>query len=129
VAELADAQDLKSWVPQGACGFKTRPRQSLDSGAAPSIKVGPQDAHQASAQRDFRSLNQIWAASRRPTEPCIRIDFFYLHQAVALTVHKRAIEAEYVCPYSERELTDAGCGFFDEPDDTSIYDLDTGQNG
>src|SRR5438552_1435662 len=29
VAELADAQDLKSWVPQGACGFDSRPRQSL----------------------------------------------------------------------------------------------------
>ena len=28
VAELADAQDLKSWVPRGACGFKTRPRQT-----------------------------------------------------------------------------------------------------
>jgi hypothetical protein len=26
VAELADAQDLKSWVPQGACGFDSRPR-------------------------------------------------------------------------------------------------------
>ena len=26
VAELADAQDLKSWVPQGACGFEARPR-------------------------------------------------------------------------------------------------------
>jgi hypothetical protein len=26
VAELADAQDLKSWVPQGACGFDARPR-------------------------------------------------------------------------------------------------------
>jgi hypothetical protein len=26
VAELADAQDLKSWVPQGACGFDPRPR-------------------------------------------------------------------------------------------------------
>ena len=29
VAELADAQDLKSWVPQGACGFETRPRHFL----------------------------------------------------------------------------------------------------
>jgi hypothetical protein len=29
VAELADAQDLKSWVPRGACGFDARPRQSL----------------------------------------------------------------------------------------------------
>src|SRR6476469_698000 len=28
VAELADAQDLKSWVPQGACGFDARPRHS-----------------------------------------------------------------------------------------------------
>ncbi len=28
VAELADAQDLKSWVPQGACGFDSRPRHS-----------------------------------------------------------------------------------------------------
>jgi hypothetical protein len=26
VAELADAQDLKSWVPKGACGFEARPR-------------------------------------------------------------------------------------------------------
>src|SRR6476659_8584875 len=26
VAELADAQDLKSWVPKGACGFDSRPR-------------------------------------------------------------------------------------------------------
>jgi hypothetical protein len=29
VAELADAQDLKSWVPKGACGFDTRPRHCL----------------------------------------------------------------------------------------------------
>src|SRR6516165_3796168 len=29
VAELADAQDLKSWVPQGACGFNPRPRHSI----------------------------------------------------------------------------------------------------
>jgi hypothetical protein len=29
VAELADAQDLKSWVPQGACGFDSRPRHSF----------------------------------------------------------------------------------------------------
>ena len=26
MAELADAQDLKSWVPRGACGFETRSR-------------------------------------------------------------------------------------------------------
>jgi hypothetical protein len=26
VAELADAQDLKSWVQQWACGFNPRPR-------------------------------------------------------------------------------------------------------
>ena len=26
VAKLADAQDLKSWAPQGACGFESRPR-------------------------------------------------------------------------------------------------------
>ena len=26
VAELADAQDLKSWVPEGTCGFDPRPR-------------------------------------------------------------------------------------------------------
>ena len=26
VAELADAQDLKSWAPKGACGFDSRPR-------------------------------------------------------------------------------------------------------
>ena len=26
MAELADAQDLKSWVPKGACGFDSRPR-------------------------------------------------------------------------------------------------------
>jgi hypothetical protein len=28
MAELADAQDLKSWVPKGACGFDSRPRHS-----------------------------------------------------------------------------------------------------
>src|SRR4051812_18106966 len=28
VAELADAQDLKSWVAQAACGFDSRPRHS-----------------------------------------------------------------------------------------------------
>ena len=26
VAKLADAQDLKSWVAQAACGFDSRPR-------------------------------------------------------------------------------------------------------
>ena len=31
VAELADAQDLKSWVPQGACGFDSRPRHQFVS--------------------------------------------------------------------------------------------------
>jgi hypothetical protein len=31
VAELADAQDLKSWVPQGACGFDARPRHTKES--------------------------------------------------------------------------------------------------
>ena len=29
VAKLADAQDLKSWVPQGACGFDPRPRHQM----------------------------------------------------------------------------------------------------
>jgi hypothetical protein len=29
VAELADAQDLKSWAPQGACGFDSHPRHSF----------------------------------------------------------------------------------------------------
>jgi hypothetical protein len=29
VAELADAQDLKSWVAQAACGFDSRPRHHL----------------------------------------------------------------------------------------------------
>ena len=29
VAELADAQDLKSWVPQGACGFDSHPRHHI----------------------------------------------------------------------------------------------------
>jgi hypothetical protein len=28
VAELADAQDLKSWVAQAACGFNSRPRHT-----------------------------------------------------------------------------------------------------
>jgi integrase len=32
VAELADAQDLKSWVPQGACGFDSRPRHYINNG-------------------------------------------------------------------------------------------------
>ena len=29
MAELADAQDLKSWVPKGACGFDSHPRHYL----------------------------------------------------------------------------------------------------
>ena len=29
MAELADAQDLKSWVAQAACGFDSRPRHQL----------------------------------------------------------------------------------------------------
>ena len=38
VAELADAQDLKSWVPQGACGFDSRPRhQILRKSASSSV--------------------------------------------------------------------------------------------
>src|SRR5262249_15237833 len=32
VAELADAQDLKSWVPKGACGFDPRPRHQIAEG-------------------------------------------------------------------------------------------------
>jgi hypothetical protein len=32
VAKLADAQDLKSWAPQGACGFESRPRHFRISG-------------------------------------------------------------------------------------------------
>ena len=29
MAKLADAQDLKSWDPQGSCGFDSRPRHQL----------------------------------------------------------------------------------------------------
>jgi hypothetical protein len=29
VAKLADAQDLKSWAPKGACGFDPRPRHPI----------------------------------------------------------------------------------------------------
>ena len=29
VAKLADAQDLKSWVPKGTCGFDPRPRHQI----------------------------------------------------------------------------------------------------
>ena len=29
MAKLADAQDLKSWVPQGTCGFDPHPRHQL----------------------------------------------------------------------------------------------------
>jgi hypothetical protein len=29
VAELADAQDLKSWAAQAACGFDSRPRHQF----------------------------------------------------------------------------------------------------
>ena len=37
VAELADAQDLKSWVPQGACGFEARPRHHIVKEFAESL--------------------------------------------------------------------------------------------
>src|ERR1700752_2561761 len=40
VAELADAQDLKSWVPRGACGFDSRPRQ-LFATMSPASTTGP----------------------------------------------------------------------------------------
>src|SRR4029453_14764918 len=34
VAKLTDAQDLKTWAPQGACGFESRPRHLRISGLA-----------------------------------------------------------------------------------------------
>src|SRR6516225_7783890 len=47
VAELADAQDLKSWVPQGACGFDTRPRHQFPREIARF--TGPPSCQQSSA--------------------------------------------------------------------------------
>ena len=42
VAKLADAQDLKSWDPQGSCGFDPRPRHSnsLSRVVAPWASAG-----------------------------------------------------------------------------------------
>src|SRR4029450_1964879 len=40
VAELADAQDLKSWVPQGACGFDSHPRDYSPFGRARGLNRG-----------------------------------------------------------------------------------------
>jgi hypothetical protein len=37
VAELADAQDLKSWAWQRACGFDSRPRHHLFNNLAKII--------------------------------------------------------------------------------------------
>ena len=41
MAELADAQDLKSWVPRGACGLDSRPRHQIVSTIANSKNVAP----------------------------------------------------------------------------------------
>ena len=38
VAELADARDLKSRVPKGACGFDPRPRHQT---GAPTVALRP----------------------------------------------------------------------------------------
>jgi hypothetical protein len=37
VAELADAQDLKSWAPYGACGFNSHPRYHVFNDLQPFI--------------------------------------------------------------------------------------------
>ena len=67
VAKLADAQDLKSWVPKGACGFDSRPRQSC-------AEYSPQCAARAQVitkYRDRRSLLRCAAgfAARSRTVP------------------------------------------------------------
>ena len=46
VAELVDARDLKSWVPNGACGFDSRPRHHYRACIYPltSVKVARAEA-------------------------------------------------------------------------------------
>jgi hypothetical protein len=41
VAKLADAQDLKSWAPQGACGFESRPRHQLNQLLSARSPISP----------------------------------------------------------------------------------------
>src|ERR1043165_7202874 len=55
VAELADAQDLKSWVPQGACGFDARPRHTKPpENFVPS--TSPHSAADLTAPHHLRTL-------------------------------------------------------------------------
>ena len=65
VAELADAQDLKSWVPRGACGFDPRPRHDLRSRSARA-----EGGAQARARRRFRprpsGVTRIVGFEQRP---------------------------------------------------------------
>src|SRR5262245_5859270 len=61
VAELADARDLQSWVPQGACGFDSHPRQSVTTIWPVSITAlhGP--------RRALRAPLPVGVAQRRST--------------------------------------------------------------
>ena len=62
MAELADAQDLKSWVPRGACGFDSRPRHYL----SPDCFVAKIDPRTVSCQLDGPSIHRDRALPTLP---------------------------------------------------------------
>ena len=70
VAELADALDLKSRVPKGACGFDPRPRhQKRDThrGASPWVV----DAEKLTVRRSCAIRRGPWRdGTRRFFRPC-----------------------------------------------------------
>src|SRR5437773_2872719 len=59
VAKSADAKDLKSFSPQGECGFKSRPGHQLAEQANPRLGW----AHSIERRRSIRASGSAWAAA------------------------------------------------------------------
>ncbi len=57
VAELADAQDLKSWVAKAACGFDSRPRHEIFGNSSDSGPRRTAARPQTSADADYSWRN------------------------------------------------------------------------
>jgi hypothetical protein len=77
VAELADAQDLKSWVPQGACGFETRPRHEFPNRRSSDDDPRPNTTYcgKRAAAGESRQARPRW---HTPVRLYVRCAFFFL---------------------------------------------------
>jgi hypothetical protein len=64
VAELADAQDLKSWVPQGACGFDSRPRHFANFFCLTALANGSCSDNESGAAIGCEALASAFAGAK-----------------------------------------------------------------